>query len=174
MRKYQVPVFFCILILLSFIAGCTSTNSPGTVVATTPFPATGVTTPTEVSGTVITAIPSTELARIQQDLLGVASGTGSLYQFKGKLTTDGGTYKSVRVIMRYPDGQQYVFDAGNMGGASPTVKSFALFPDSSYQGQVAKYFIRLDGNEYATVYQYTDGTIYRIATSDSAVPVSSP
>ncbi len=102
------------------------------------------------------------------------SGTGSIYRFQGILTISGGAYSSVKMIMQYPDGTEYVFDAGGMGGVHPAAKTVILYPDARYQFQTAKYFIVLDGKEYATVYKYTDGTIYRIATTDTAVPVMQP
>jgi hypothetical protein len=172
MRKRAVFVFFGLLILLSCITGCTYTNPSGTPVTPPPSPSITVTQPAVVPMTVITAVPATELARIRQDSLGIASGTGSIYQFRGSLAISGGAYKSVKAILQYPDGTAYVFDAGNMGGASPVVKTMILYPDSRYQGQTPKYLISLDGKEYSTVYQYTDGTIYRIASTDTVVPVS--
>ena len=162
-------VFFC-LILAVCIAGCTSTNPVG-IAAATPSPAVPETTMTY--GTVITAIPSVEIARIQQDILGVPGGHGSVFQFGGKITINGGVYHAVGLIMRYPDGTEYSFDAGSMGGASPVVRNFVIYPDSRYQNQVPAYFITLDGKNYATVYRYTDGTIFRIASSDSAVTATS-
>jgi len=168
MRNHPVFAFFCLL-LFACLAGCMYTNPTGTPVTTTPSPVAAATQPTVVSGTVITAVPATELARIEEESLGVASGTGSVYQFRGSLSISGGVYKSVEAIMQYPDGTRYVFDAGGMGGSKPVVKTMILYPDSRFQVLTPKYFIRLDGNDYATTYQYTDGTIYRIATTDSAV-----
>jgi hypothetical protein len=171
MIQRDVFVFFCLLIFITGITGCTSTNSPVSPVATTSVPAVAMTQPTAASGTVITAVPVTELARIQQDLLGLGSGSGSLYQLQGRLSISGGAYKSVRVIMRYPDGTEYVSDAGSMGGASPVLKTFTIYPDSRYEGQAPEFFISLDGTRYEATYRYTDGKIFRIATSDTAVPV---
>jgi hypothetical protein len=171
MRIHPAFAFFCLL-LFACLAGCMYANPSGTPVATTPSPAGITTPPTVVSGTVITAVPVTELARIGEESLGVPSGTGSVYQFRGSLSISGGAYTSVKAVMHYPDGTEYVFDAGAMGGSKPVVKSIILYPDSRYQDQTPVYFIRLDGKEYATTYQYTDGTIYRVATTDSAVPGS--
>jgi len=174
MRKEAVFVFFCALVLFACIAGCLYPNpSPGTTIPPTPPPAAAaVTAPTVASGTVITAAPATELARIREESLGVGSGSGDVYQFLGSISISGGEYRSVDAILQYPDGTNYTFHAGSMGGANPVVKDIILYPDSRYQGQTPEYFISLDGKEYATVYQYTGGTIYRIATTDSAVPVS--
>ena len=172
MGTRAVFVFFCLLILASCTAGCAYAPPPMTPVPLTPAPAVTEIPATPVSGTVVTMVPATELARIRQDNLGIASGSGAIYQFRGSLAISGGVYESVKGILRYPDGTEYVFDAGSMGGASPVVKTMILYPDSRYQGQTPKYFISLDGKEYATVYQYTDGTIYRIASTDTAVPVS--
>jgi hypothetical protein len=133
-----------------------------------PSAAPAVTEPTVASGTVVTAAPATELARIQQVSLGMDSGTGSVYRFSGIVSISGGIYTSVKVIMKYPDGTEYRFDAGSMGGANATAKNVIIYPDGRYQGQTAGYFISLDSNEYATTYQYTDGTIYRIATTADA------
>jgi hypothetical protein len=171
MIKCDVFVFFCLLLFITGITGCISTNSSVSPVATTSVPAVAVTQPTAASGTVITAVPATELARIQQDLLGVSSGSGSLYQFQGRLSISGGVYKSVTVIMQYTDGTEYVSDAGSMGGASPVLKAFTIYPDSRYEGQAPEFFIGLDGTRYEAMYRYIDGKIFRIATSDTAVPV---
>lgn len=174
MRKNTVLVFFFLLFLISCLAGCMYTAPSGTPVAAQPSPPPAVTTPEETPGPIITAVPATELARIEQQNLGTDSGTGSMYRFQGILTISGGAYSSVKMIMQYPDGNEYVFDAGEMGGAGPAATTVILYPDAGYQYQTANYFIVLDGKEYATNYQYTDGTIYRIATTDTAVPVARP
>ena len=174
MGKNTVFVFFSLLFLVSCLAGCMYAAPSGAPAAAQPSPPPAVTAPEETPGTIVTAVPAMELARIQQQTLGTDSGTGSLYRFQGKLSISGGAYSSVRVIMQYPDGTRYAFDAGEMGGASPSVKTVNLYPDPRYQYQTAKYFIVLDRKEYATVYRYTDGTIYRIATTDTAVPVARP
>ena len=176
MKKQGLLAFLCVLILVSGSAGCLYPNpSSGTTIPPTSTPAAeAVTLPTVASGTVITAVQATELARIREESLGVASGTGSVYRFLGSISISGGAYRSVDAILQYPDGTEYTFHAGSMGGASPVVKNIILYPDSMYLGQTPKYLISLDGKEYATAYQYTDGIIYRIATTDSAVPVSQP
>ena len=172
MRKCAILVFFCLLILASSIAGCTYAKPSGTPAPLPPAPAGAETRPTPVSGTVVTMVPAAELARLREESFGVASGSGAMYQFRGSLAISGGAYKSVRAIMQYPDGTEYVFDGGSMGGASPVAKTMILYPDPRYLGQTPKYFISLDGKEYATLYQYTGGIINRIATTDTAVPVS--
>jgi hypothetical protein len=172
MRERAVFVFFCLCTLAACSTGCMYANPPGTPVTLSPAPVIAGTPLPAAPVTVITVAPAKELARIRQESLGVGIGTGSLYQYRGSLAISGGAYSSVKVILHYPDGTDYVFDAGSMGGASPVVKPVVLYPDSRYQGQTPDYLISLDGKEYATVYQYTDGTIYRIASTDSAVPVS--
>ncbi len=119
MRKNTVLVFFFLLFLISCLAGCMYTAPSGTPVAAQPSPPPAVTTPEETPGPIITAVPATELARIEQQNLGTDSGTGSMYRFQGILTISGGAYSSVKMIMQYPDGNEYVFDAGEMGEPAP-------------------------------------------------------
>jgi hypothetical protein len=80
-----------------------------------------------------------------------------------------GPYQSVQVILRYPDSQEYAYDAGGMGGANATLKPFSLFPADRYKGTNPEKIIVLDGKRYGTEYRYENGVIAWIATADTVL-----
>jgi hypothetical protein len=159
---------FILLLLLTGLlafAGCTATTGP-TPAATvmTPEPLTPLTTTTPN-----TPLPVGEVARIKVDHFGMNPATDSIYEFVGKIQVNGGPYQSVLVILRYPDSQEYVYDAGGMGGANATLKPFFLYPADRYKGTNPEKIIDLDGKKYGTVYDYVNGIVVWIAKTDNVV-----
>lgn len=157
-------LFFLIAMLVAF-SGCTSTMGPtpqSTVM--TPDPITPVRTTIPV-----TPLPVNEVARITVDHFGMNPSTETVYEFVGKVQVNNGPYQSVQVILRYPDSQEYAYDAGGMGGANATLKPFYLYPADRYKGTNPEKIIALDGKRYGTVYRYKDGVIAWIATTDNLV-----
>jgi hypothetical protein len=75
----------------------------------------------------------------------------------------------VQVILRYPDSQEYVYDAGGMGGANATLKPFFLYPADRYQGTNPEKIVALDGRMYGTVYDYNNGAVDWVAKTDNVV-----
>jgi hypothetical protein len=150
--------------LLAF-AGCTATTGP-TPVATvmTPEPLTPLTTTT-----LITPLPVGEVARIRVDHFGMNPATDSIYEFIGQIQVSGGPYQSVQVTLRYPDSQEYTYDAGGMGGANETIKPFFLYPADRYKGTNPDKILVLDGKKYGTVYDYVNGVVVWIARTDNAI-----
>ena len=152
--------FILTLLLLTGLAvfsGCTATTGP--------TPQTTVITP----ATLITALPVDEVARIQGDHFGLDPSNGDVYEFTGKVQVNDGVYHSVQVILRYPDGQEYTYNAGGMGGSNVTLKPFFIYPDNRYMGTNPDKIIALDGKRYHTIYRYEDGVLVWIATSDTVV-----
>jgi hypothetical protein len=152
-----------LLLLAGLVAfsGCASTTGP-TPPATvmTPEPITPLKTTT-----LITRLPVNEIARIKVDHFGMNPSTETIYEFVGTLQVNDGPYQSVQVILRYPDGQEYAYDLGGMGGSNQTLKPFFLYPADRYKGTNPDKIIVLDGKRYATVYRYENGVIAWIATS---------
>jgi hypothetical protein len=160
--------FILTLLLLTGLAvfsGCTATTGP--------TPQTTVMTPEPVTpltpATLITALPVDEVARIQVDHFGLDPSNGDVYEFTGKVQVNDGVYHSVQVILRYPDGQEYTYNAGGMGGSNVTLKPFFIYPDNRYMGTNPDKIIALDGKRYHTIYRYEDGVLVWIATSDTVV-----
>ncbi len=159
----------CILLLLIAglvaFSGCTATTGP-TPQATvmTPEPVTPLTTTT-----LITPLPVNEIARIKVDHFGMNTATENVYEFIGRVQVSGGPYQSVKVILRYPDTQEYVYDAGGMGGSNATLKPFYLYPDDRYKGRNPEKIISLDGKQYGTKYRTENMVDYWIANSDNVV-----
>jgi len=159
----KVPCLLLLLVAgLAAFSGCTSTSGtapPAPVL--TPEPITPLT-----KMTLITPLPVSEIARIRVDHFGMNPSTETVYEFVGKVQVNNGPYQSVQVILRYPDSQEYVYDAGGMGGANATLQPFSLYPDDRYKGTNPEKIIALDGKRYGTVYRYENGVIFWIATSD--------
>jgi hypothetical protein len=156
-----------LLILAGLVAfsGCTgSTGAAPPTTIMTPDPITPVKT-----ATLVTRLPVSEIARIQVDHFGMNPSTETVYEFVGKVQVNNGPYQSVQVILRYPDTQEYTYDAGGMGGANATVKPFYLYPADRYKGTNPEKIIALDGKRYGTVYRYEDGIIAWIATTGNLV-----
>ena len=150
--------------LLAF-TGCTATTGPTPAAAVmTPEPLTPV--KTTVS---ITPLPASEIARIKVDHFGMNPATDSIYEFVGKIQVNNGPYQSVLVILRYPDSQEYVYDAGGMGGANATLKPFFLYPADRYKGTNPEKIISLDKKKYGTKYGYENGVVIWVAAPDNVV-----
>ena len=148
---------------LAAFSGCAATTGP-TPPATvlTPEPLTPLTTTTP-----ITPLPVGEIARIKVDHFGMDMTTATVYEFRGKVQVRDGAYNAVQVVIRYPDSQEYSFDAGGMGGTEPVIREFALFPADRYKGTNPDKIIVLDGKRYATTYRYENGAIAWVATTDN-------
>jgi hypothetical protein len=156
-----------ILLLTGLLAfsGCTGTTGPAPpATVLTPEPVTPVKTTT-----IVTRLPVNEIARIEVDHFGMNPSTESIYEFVGKVQVNDGPVRSVQVILRYPDSQEYSFDAGGMGGANATLQTFSLFPADRYKGTNPAKIIVLDGKRYGTVYRYENGVLAWIATTDTVV-----
>ena len=163
----STPCLILLILLSGLVAfsGCTATTGPAPE-ATTMTPDT--TTPVRTT-TIVTRAPTDEIARITVDHFGLDPSTGDVYEFVGKVQVSNGVYQSVQVILRYPDGQEYAFDAGGMGGSNATIKQFSLFPDDRYNGTNPQKVIALDGKRYGTVYRYENGVLAWVAMSDNPV-----
>lgn len=155
-------IFLLILAGLVAFSGCTSLTGP--------VPQTTVMTPDTITPvkttTLVTPLPVNEVARITVDHFGMNPSTETVYEFVGKVQVDDGVYQSVQVILRYPDTQEYTYDAGGMGGANATLKPFYLYPADRYKGTNPGKIIALDGKRYGTVYNYDKGVTTWIATAD--------
>lgn len=155
-----------VVLLLVASSGCTSAPAPAPQAAA-PAPADTVTT--LPAATLVTRVPADEVARIRVELFGMNPDTETIYEFLGTVQTENGVYRSVQVVLRYPDGQEYGYDAGGMGGANQTLKSFYLYPADRYRGTDPEKIIVLDGKRYRTVYRLEDGVVSWIAMSDTPV-----
>ncbi|HSA37746.1 MAG TPA: hypothetical protein P5013_02500 [Methanoregula sp.] len=150
---------------LAVFSGCTGTTgaSPPAAVLT-PDTITPLTT-----APLVTKLPVNEIARIKVDHFGMNPATESIYEFVGKVQVNEGVYQSVQVILRYPDSQEYSYDAGGMGGSNQTLKPFSLFPAERYKGTNPEKIIVLDGKRYGTFYRYENGAIAWVATTGSSI-----
>jgi hypothetical protein len=167
MNPESTVVILIILAGLVACAGCT--GSPGfapPLTVLTPDPVTPVRTTT-----LVTPLPSTEIARITVDHFGMNPATESIYEFVGTVQVNKGPNQTVQVTLRYPDTQQYAYEAGGMGGSDPTRKPFYLYPADRYKGTNPEKIIVLNGTRYATVYRYENGVIAWIAAPDNLSPV---
>jgi hypothetical protein len=162
--KITCILFFLIAMLVAF-SGCTSLTGP--------VPQTTIMTPdtiTPVKTTIpVTPLPVNEVARITVDHFGMNPSTETVYEFVGKVQVNNGPYQSVQVILRYPDTQEYTYDAGGMGGANATLKPFYLYPADRYKGTNPGKIIALDGKRFGTMYWYENGVLAWIATTDNLV-----
>jgi hypothetical protein len=164
--KAPCPLFLLLLLTgMAAFSGCTS--PPGT------SPVATVTTPESITPlttmTLETPQPMREIARIRVDHFGMNPTTGTIYEFVGKVQVNNGPYQSVQVILRYPDSQEYTYDAGGMGGANATLKPFSLFPADRYRRTNPEKIIALDGKRYGTVYRYENGALSWVATTDTVL-----
>ena len=100
----RIPGFILLVLLagLAAFSGCTGT--PGA------FPPTTVMTPDTITplttATLVTRLPSNEIARIKVDHFGMNPATESIYEFVGRVQVNDGVYQSVQVTLRYPDSQE--------------------------------------------------------------------
>lgn len=163
MKPKAIFIILTIVAMLVVLSGCTATTGPTPqTTVLTPEPLTPLTTTTP-----ITPLPTNEIARIKVDHFGMDTTTATVYEFRGKVQVRDGAYTSVQVVLRYPDSQEYSFDAGGMGGANPVIREFALFPADRYKGASPEKIIVLDGKRYATTYLYENGAIAWVATPDN-------
>lgn len=165
MNRRIAGLLILLLAGLAVFSGCTGTTGalPPTTVLT-PDPITPLTT-----APLVTQLPVNEIARIKVDHFGMNPATESIYEFVGKIQVNEGVYQSVQVILRYPDSQEYTYDAGGMGGSNQTLKPFSLFPADRYRGTNPEKIIALDGKRYGTVYWYENGSIAWVATTGSTI-----
>lgn len=163
--KTACILLFLILAGLMASAGCTATTGPS--------PPTPVLTPDTITPvrttTPVTPLPVNEIARITVGHFGMNPSTESIYEFVGTVQVNDGVYQSVQVILRYPDTQEYTYDAGGMGGSNVTIKPFFLYPSDHYKGTNPGKILALDGKRYATLYRYENGVLAWIATSDNQI-----
>lgn len=164
MKILHVPIILLLVTGLVAFSGCTATGPTPPATVLTPEPVTPLTT-----ATIVTALPVNELARIKVDHFGLNPATENVYEFVGTLHVSGGPYQSVKVILRYPDTQEYVADMGGMGGSNATLKPFSLFPDNHYMGTNPDKIVVLDGKGYSTVYRYDNGDLVWIATAGDLI-----
>jgi len=166
MKRSAFCLFFVLLLVMLVSAGCVGSQTPAQSSKNeTPVPVSLTPTAHDTPNLNVPLI-SVELANIQSPGF-TMDPTGITYEFFGKVAITSGTYNSVKVILRYPDGTEYSYDAGGMGGSNATRKDFTLFPDKSYKNQTPAYFIKLDSILYSTVYRYDNGGIMRVANSDN-------
>jgi hypothetical protein len=162
--RYRTLLLLVLLLAgMAALSGCSGTTGPTPpAIVQIPDPITPVKTTT-----LITRLPVNEIARIEVDHFGMNPSTGSIYEFVGTLQVSGGPYRSVQVLLRYPDGQEYAYDLGGIGGADQTQKPFSLFPADRYKGTNPEKIVVLDGSQFGTVYRYENGVIAWIATNGS-------
>jgi hypothetical protein len=160
-----IAIILLIIAGMAAFSGCTSTTGP--------TPQAKVLTPdtiTPVKTTIlITPLPVNEIARIEVDHFGMNPSTETVYEFVGKIHVNDGPYQSVKVILRYPDTQEYPYDAGGMGGANATLKPFYLYPADRYKGTNPEKIVELDGKRYGTVYNYNEGVISWVSRTDNEI-----
>ena len=98
MNLKTILTLFLITAALVAFSGCT--GSPGAATqATVPTPE--AVTPVKTPGTLVTRLPSEEVARITVDHFGMNPSTEYIYEFIGKIQVDDGPYESVGVVLRY-------------------------------------------------------------------------
>lgn len=160
-----ISIFFIIVVLVAF-SGCTGSNG---VSSATTIPTPDIITPVKATPVPVTQLPASEVARITVEHFGLNPSTESIYEFLGKVQVDAGIYRSVKVVLRYPDMQEYVYDAGGMGGSNATVKPIYLYPDQRYMGTNPEKIIELDGRQYTTIYRYENGVLVWAAMRENAI-----
>jgi hypothetical protein len=161
-----IGIILLIIAAMAAFSGCTGTTGPA---QQTPVLTPDSITPVRTS-TLVTAIPANEIAQIKVNTFGLDPSNGDIYEFLGTVQVNEGTYQSVQVILRYPDSQEYVYDAGGMGGSNQTIKPFFLYPSDHYMGTNPEKIIALDGNRYTTVYRPENGVPAAwIATPDTLI-----
>ena len=166
LMKYGTAGIFCfVLAAILITSGCLQAPAGSPVVSVpTETPLAPIPVPTPV---LETAVPRIEFARLQVDHFGLDPTAGDVYEFLGKVSIGPGAYNSVKVIVRYNDGQEYSYDAGAMGGSNVTIKPFFLYPGDHYRGQNPQKIIQLDNQRYGTVYRYENGIQVWVATRDN-------
>jgi hypothetical protein len=167
MKNRVRTLLFLLLILALLTAGCTRNTGSLPEGPDTPAPGPVVTIP--APQTAVTAVPARDLASIRSEGLRTDPGGGTIYEFTGNVLVHEGTYASVQVILRYPDGTEYAYDAGGMGGSNVTIKPFFLYPDPRFQPVSPEYLIGLDGIRYIAGYRYDNGKVLRVATTESRI-----
>ncbi len=163
----KIPSLLLLLIVMgAAFSGCTGPSTPSfPAPVLTPDPITPLKTQIPV-----TTLPAGEIARIRVDHFGMNPTTENIYEFVGTVLVNNGVYPSVQVILRYPDTQEYAFDAGGMGGSNATAKEFSLFPADRYKGLNPEKIIVLDGRQYVTLYRYEDGILSWVAMNSTEGP----
>jgi|WetSurMetagenome_2_1015567.scaffolds.fasta_scaffold16377_3 hypothetical protein len=104
--------------------------------------------PTVVPATIVTPVPTFEIASLQSEGFGYDTTTGIVYHFNGVLRTYEGVYQNVMVILRYPDKDEYHLNLGGMGGANFTKKDVQIVLLDRVKNMTPRFFIRLDQTEY--------------------------
>jgi hypothetical protein len=104
--------------------------------------------PTVVPTTIVTPVPTFEIASLQSEGFGYDTTTGIVYHFNGALRIYRGVYQDVMVILRYPDRDEYRLSLGGMGGANFTKKDVQIVLLDRVKNMTPRFFIRLDKTEY--------------------------
>jgi hypothetical protein len=104
--------------------------------------------PTVIPTTVVTPVPTFEIASLQSEGFGFDPTSSIVYEFNGMLRTYSGVYREVSVILRYPDKDEYRLDLGGMGGANFTKKDVQIVLNARVKNMTPRFFIRLDQAEY--------------------------
>jgi hypothetical protein len=104
--------------------------------------------PTVIPTTVVTPVPTFEIASLQSEGFAYDTTTGIVYHFNGVLRTYEGVYQDVMVILRYPDKDEYHLDLGGMGGANFTKKEVQIVLNARVKNMTPRFFILLDQAEY--------------------------
>ena len=106
------------------------------------------TPPTIIPTTVVTPVPTFEIASLQSEGFGYDPTTSIVYEFNGVLRTYEGVYQDVMVILRYPDKDEYSLDLGGMGGANFTKRDVQIVLNDRVRNMTPRFFIQLDKTEY--------------------------
>jgi len=166
MKKSTLALILILLAGTILAAGCvnTTTGSGSTSQPSVTKPTPPPTVP------MVTRSPQRDLADILTE--GSGFGSGSIFQYTGKISVLNNTFQSVRIILSYPDGREYYCDMKGMGGSHASTQPFVIFPADQYKGQGPRYILELDGNRYSTTYRYAEGITHRVATSGSLIPTT--
>jgi len=156
-------ILMVVIVAILVTGGCMNAAAPSPEAV----PTAKITPAPLPSQVVVTETPRIELARLQVDQYGLDPTGGDVFEFTGKVSIGSGTYRSVMVIIRYSDGQEYSTDAGGMGGSNATIQPFFIYPGKHYLGQEPERIIQLDGRRYSTDYRYENGTLYWVAFADN-------
>jgi hypothetical protein len=100
----------------------------------------------------VTPVPLQAVAHIVSEGFGFDPTSNIVYQMNGDVEIETGIYKSVVVILRYPDQDSYQIDVGGMGGSNMTKKDIKIILNERVFNQTPGYFIRLDSTEYPATF----------------------
>ena len=140
MKPYHALVLVAAVLL---IAGCVEEYVPENVTATqTQVTPEGTVTP--AGPTAVPTLPPEEMAYISGIQCAMGDKWGSVYHCGGNVRIRSGSYDEVQVITMYPDNNTFSSGSVSLGGTEAVSKPFTTFPDPKYQGQVPRYFVKMD------------------------------